>query len=61
MTFPLIYRLIYYLFLAFGVDPRDAFVATGEGLCLFACDYSQKEVRIMAHMSEDETLISLFR
>ena len=43
------------------MDPRDAFVATGEGLCLFACDYSQKEVRIMAHMSEDETLISLFR
>ena len=32
-----------------------------QGLCLFACDYSQKEVRIMAHMSRDEALISLFR
>ncbi|KAL7542317.1 hypothetical protein ACHAXR_011673 [Thalassiosira sp. AJA248-18] len=45
---------------AFGVVPRDAFV-TEEGLCLFACDYSQKEVRILAHMSGDEALISLFR
>lgn len=30
-------------------------------MCLFACDYSQKEVRILAHMSGDEALISLFR
>ena len=40
--------------------PRDAF-ATNEGMCLFACDYSQKEVRILAHMSGDEALIALFR
>ena len=30
-------------------------------MCLFACDYSQKEVRILAHMSGDQNLISLFR
>jgi hypothetical protein len=35
------------------VTPRDAF-ASLEGMCLFACDYSQKEVRILAHMSGDE-------
>jgi len=45
---------------AFGVDPREAFAAD-QGLCLFACDYSQKEVRILAHMSGDEALVSLFR
>jgi len=45
---------------AFGVDPREAFAAD-QGLCLFACDYSQKEVRILAHMSGDEALLSLFR
>lgn len=45
----------------FGVSPRDAFVATREGWCLFACDYSQKEIRILAHMSGDQALISLFR
>lgn len=27
---------------------------------LFACDYSQKEVRILAHMCQDQALISLF-
>ena len=46
----------------FGVKPRDAFVPSArEGMCVFACDYSQKEVRILAHMSNDEALISLFR
>jgi len=45
---------------ACGVNPREAFV-TAEGMCLFACDYSQKEVRILAHMSGDEALLSLFR
>ena len=44
----------------YGVVPRDAFV-TEKGMALFACDYSQKEVRILAHMSGDKNLISLFR
>jgi DNA polymerase-1 len=30
-------------------------------MCLLACDYSQKEVRILAHMSRDEAMIALFR
>eukprot|EP00957_Ditylum_brightwellii_P127641 9734324-Ditylum_brightwellii.AAC.1 len=46
---------------AFGVNPRDGFVATSSEKCLFACDYSQNEIRILAHMSGDQTLISMFR
>ena len=44
----------------FGISPRNAFVASSKETCLFACDYSQNEVRILAHMSGDESLISLF-
>ena len=29
-------------------------------MCLFACDYCQNEIRILAHMSNDPQLISLF-
>ncbi len=43
-----------------GVSPRNAFVASSKETCLFACDYSQNEVRILAHMSGDQSLISLF-
>ena len=43
-----------------GVGPRNAFIASTKESCLFACDYSQNEVRILAHMSGDEALISLF-
>ena len=43
-----------------GVSPRNAFVASSKETCLFACDYSQNEVRILAHMSGDKSLISLF-
>jgi hypothetical protein len=40
-----------FTFSVFGVKPRDAFVPSArEGMCVFACDYSQKEVRILAHM-----------
>lgn len=50
---------------AFGVNPRQAFVPSApisnNELVLFACDYSQKEVRILAHMSGDEALLSLFQ
>ena len=44
----------------FEVAPRDAFCATSHDMCLFSFDYSQNEVRILAHMSEDQQLISLF-
>jgi len=39
---------------------RDAFCASSEGYLLFSCDYSQNEVRILAHMSNDPVLISAF-
>ena len=39
---------------------RDAFVAE-EGQTLMAVDYSQIELRLMAHFSEDERLIAAFR
>jgi DNA polymerase-1 len=44
-----------------GVDPRNAFVPSKKGTrMLFSCDYSQKEVRILAHMCSDKALMSLF-
>jgi DNA polymerase-1 len=43
-----------------GISPRNAFIASTKETCLFACDYSQNEVRILAHMSGDKSLISLF-
>ena len=43
-----------------GVVPRNAFCASSEEMCLFSCDYSQNEVRILAHMSNDPALIRLF-
>ncbi|MBX2869418.1 MAG: DNA polymerase I [Acidiferrobacterales bacterium] len=39
---------------------REAFVAD-EGNVLLAADYSQIELRIMAHLSEDEGLVSAFQ
>jgi DNA polymerase-1 len=43
-----------------GVYPRNFFTSSSKGSCLFACDYSQNEVRILAHMSNDDALILLF-
>lgn len=42
-----------------GREVRRAFVAP-EGYVLLAVDYSQIELRVMAHISEDETLIAAF-
>ena len=42
-----------------GREVRRAFVAPG-GYLLLAVDYSQIELRVMAHISQDETLISAF-
>jgi DNA polymerase I len=42
-----------------GREIRRAFVA-GEGMMLLAADYSQIELRILAHVSEDEALIDAF-
>ncbi len=43
-----------------GREVRRAFVAP-EGYVLLAVDYSQIELRVMAHISADETLIDAFR
>jgi DNA polymerase-1 len=43
-----------------GRQVRRAFVA-GEGSVLLAADYSQVELRIMAHISQDPTLLEAFR
>ena len=42
-----------------GREVRRAFVAP-EGYVLLAVDYSQIELRVMAHISEDETLMDAF-
>ncbi|SPT52387.1 DNA polymerase I [Actinomyces bovis] len=39
---------------------REAFVSGKDYECLVTADYSQIEMRIMAHLSEDEALISAF-
>src|SRR5207253_3510929 len=43
-----------------GRDSRKAFVAD-EGNVLIAADYSQVELRILAHITQDESLIETFR
>lgn len=43
-----------------GAQIRDAFVATEGFETLLTADYSQIEMRIMAHLSEDEGLIEAF-
>lgn len=40
---------------------REGFVVGEGGECLMTADYSQIEMRIMAHLSEDELLIEAFR
>ena len=39
---------------------RQAFIAD-DGKCLVAADYSQIELRIMAHLSQDESLLKAFK
>jgi DNA polymerase I len=43
-----------------GMKIRGAFVAGHEGWLLVSCDYSQVELRLLAHFSGEETLIEAF-
>ena len=43
-----------------GRKIRKAFVPETEGWQLFAADYSQIELRVLAHMSQDENLMQAF-
>lgn len=43
-----------------GREIRSAFIAT-DGYKIMACDYSQIELRIMAHLSQDQRLIEAFK
>jgi len=44
-----------------GRQIRRAIIAFGQGSYLLSCDYSQIELRILAHISKDENLISAFK
>ncbi len=43
-----------------GMEIRRAFVASESGNALLSADYSQIELRILAHITEDENLIDVF-
>jgi len=44
-----------------GREIRKAFVPSGDDFLLLSADYSQIELRIMAHMSKDENMLEAFR
>jgi DNA polymerase-1 len=44
-----------------GRKIRQAIIACGDDNCLLSCDYSQIELRILAHLSQDKNLISAFK
>jgi DNA polymerase I len=44
-----------------GREIRKAFIAETDARCLLSADYSQIELRILAHLSQDATLIESFR
>jgi DNA polymerase I len=44
-----------------GREIRKAFIPSGAGYVLLSADYSQIELRIMAHASKDENMLEAFR
>ncbi|XP_052209368.1 helicase and polymerase-containing protein TEBICHI isoform X2 [Diospyros lotus] len=45
----------------YRINPREFFLPTQENWLLLAADYSQIELRLMAHFSQDNSLIELLR
>ncbi len=45
---------------ALGKRIREAFIPREKGWCLLASDYSQIELRLMAHFAQDEAMIASF-
>jgi DNA polymerase I len=43
-----------------GSKIRQAIISSGEKNCLLSCDYSQIELRVLAHLCGDHTLIEAF-
>lgn len=44
-----------------GRELRKVFIPSDENRCFIDADYSQIELRVLAHISEDETLINAFK
>ena len=44
-----------------GRKIRQAFIPSQEDWLIFAADYSQIELRVLAHIAEDEKLVEAFR
>ncbi len=44
-----------------GREIRRAFIPSGQGRILVVADYSQIELRILAHMAQEDTMIDTFR
>ena len=44
-----------------GREMRKAFIPRGEGYSIMSADYSQVELRIIAALSEDESMVEAFR
>ncbi|MCQ4935154.1 DNA polymerase I [Anaerotignum propionicum] len=47
--------------LELGRELRKVFIPESEGYCFLDADYSQIELRVLAHIAGDETLINAFR
>jgi len=44
-----------------GAKIRQAIIASSHESCLLSCDYSQIELRVLAHLSKDHTLLKAFK
>ena len=44
-----------------GSKIRQAIISSSKDNCLLSCDYSQIELRVLAHLSSDDTLIKAFK